>query len=323
MGRSVSQQHVELSSKALTISFDVKPGKLSGMYEGAPYVTKGNTQFGVVQKGGEKLQFYLHSGVKHTLDVDLPTNWVGNWHHVTASWDGKEMKLFIDGELKGTEKTTAPEPVNNRRGNRGGGGGERGILSNFPYPINIGRIAGNHAIDPMTTFTADAEMDNVAIYDKCLADGKGCAEDAVLYLTFDGNGDTGTFYTIGGNMRTYGSIWPDRTPQPEMKQMKWTTQPLSIRLLNAETGEVEVTNRLFFTDLSQYISHWALMADGDVLEEGDVQFSAAPQQQQVVRIPYHKPAIVAGKEYRVTVTTKLKKDEVWAKAGHEVAWDQL
>ena len=151
----------------------------------------------------------------------------------------------------------------------------------------------------------------------------GRAEDAVLYLTFDGNGDTGTFYTIGGNMRTYGSIWPDRTPQPEMKQMKWTTQPLSIRLLNAETGEAEVTNRLFFTDLSQYTSHWTLMADGDVLEEGDIQFSTAPQQKQVVRIPYHKPTIVAGKEYRVTITSKLKKDEVWAKAGHEVAWDQL
>ena len=39
--------NVELSSKALTVSFDVKPGKLCGMYEGAPYVTKGNTQFGV------------------------------------------------------------------------------------------------------------------------------------------------------------------------------------------------------------------------------------------------------------------------------------
>ena len=32
---------------------------------------------------------------------------------------------------------------------------------------------------------------------------------------------------------------------------------------------------------------------------------------------------MAGKEYRVTITSTLKKDEVWAKAGHEVAWDQL
>jgi beta-galactosidase len=314
-------KNVELTGDALTISFDVKPGKLSGIYEGAPYITKGNTQFGVVQKGNDKLQFYLHSGIKHALNVDLPANWVGNWHHVTASWNGKEMKLFIDGELKGTEPTLpAKEPNRFRRGNQPT---ERGMLSNFPYPINIGRFAGNHAQDPQTIYTADAQIDNVAIYNKCLNDGEGSAEDAVLYLTFDSNGDEGTFFTIGGNMRTYGSIWPDRTVQPEMKQMKWTTQPISIRLLDADTGEAEVTNRLYFTDLSQYASHWKLMADGDVLEEGDIQFSALPQQKQIVRIPYHKPSLVAGKEYRVMITSSIKKDEIWAKAGHEVAWDQL
>ena len=313
-------KNVELAGNALTISFDVKPGELSGMCEGAPYVTKGNTQFGVVQKGSDKLQFYLHSGVKHTLDVALPDNWVGNWHHVTASWDSKEMKLYIDGELKGTASTVPQAPQNNRRG---GGSQERGILSNFPYPINIGRFAGNHAQDPQTTYTADAEMDNVAIYNKCLADGEGKADEAVLYLTFDGNGDEGTFYTIGTNMRTYGCIWPDRTVQPEMEQMKWTTQPGSIRLIDADRGEAEVTNRLHFTDLTQYTSHWTLMADGEVVEEGDIQFSAAPGEKQTVRIPYHKPAIVPGKEYRVMVTSALKKDELWAKAGHKVAWDQL
>ncbi|MBQ6800570.1 MAG: DUF4981 domain-containing protein, partial [Bacteroidaceae bacterium] len=312
-------KNVELTGNALTISFDVKPGELSGMCEGAPYVTKGNTQFGVVQRGSDKLQFYLHSGVKHTLDVALPDNWVGNWHHVTASWDSKEMKLYIDGELKGTETTTPKAPQNNRRG----GPQERGMLSNFPYPINIGRFAGNHAQDPQTTYTADAEMDNVAIYNQCLADGEGKAEDAVLYLTFDSNGDEGTFYTIGTNMRTYGCIWPDRTVQPEMEQMKWTTQPVSIRLIDADRGEAEVTNRLHFTDLTQYASHWALMADGEVLEEGDIQFNAAPGEKQTIRIPYHKPAIIPGKEYRVLITSSLKKDEIWAKAGHEVAWDQL
>ena len=65
------------------------------------------------------------------------------------------------------------------------------------------------------------------------------------------------------------------------------------------------------------------MADDQVLEEGDIQFTTAPQQTQLIKIPYHKPAIVSGKEYRVLVTSKLKKDEVWAKAGHEVAWNQL
>ena len=319
--------NVELKGNALTISFDVKPGKLSGMNEGAAYVTKGNTQFGVVQKGAEKLQFYLHSGIMHRLDVAIPADWIGKWHHVTASWDSKEMRLYVDGKLLGTESTER-KAVNAAPGGWNGNGRgsqstERGLLSNFPYPINIGRFAGNHAQDPQTIYTADAEMDNVAIYDKCLADGEGTAQDAVLYLTFDGNGDEGTFYTIGGNMRTYGCIWPDRTPQPEMLQMKWTTQPVSIRLIDADRGEAEVTNRLFFTDLSKYASHWKLMADGDVIEEGDIQFNVAPGEKQFVRIPYHKPSIVPGKEYRVTVTSSLRHDEVWAHAGHEVAWDQL
>ncbi len=314
--------NVELGGKALTISFDVKPGPLCGMLEGAPYVTKGNTQFGVVQRGADRLRFYLHSGVRHELDVTLPSDWIGRWHHVTASWDGQEMKLFVDGQMLGSASTKAEETAEkNQRGRRPA---ERGVLSNFPYPINIGRLAGNHAQDPQTTYTAQGEMDNVAIYDRCLPDGEGRPEDAVLYLTFDGNGDEGTFFTIGGNMRTYGCIWPDRTVQPEMRQMKWTTQPVSFRLLDAERGEAEVTNRLFFSDLSQYASHWALMADGDVIEEGDLQpLTTAPQKSERITIPYHKPAIAPGKEYRVMITSALRSDEMWAKAGHEVAWDQL
>lgn len=312
--------NVELNGKALTISFDVKPGPLSGLHDGAPYITKGNTQFGVVQRGDKQLRFYLHSGERHTLDVNLPADWTGRWHHVTATWDSKEMRLYIDGQLLGTESTEEKKPAPGQRGNRSS---ERGILSNFPYPINIGRIAGNHAQGPQTIYTADAEMDNVAIYNRCLADGEGKPEDAVLYLTFDGNGDEGKFFTIGGNMRTYGCIWPDRTVQPEMRQMKWTTQPISIRLINAETGEVEVSNRLFFADLTPYAIHWQLMADNDILEEGDIQMNVAPQQKQVISLPYHKPAIEAGREYRVMITSALKKDEIWAKAGHVVAWDQL
>ena len=314
-------QNVELSGKELTISFDVRPGKLCSIHEGAPYVTKGNTQFGVVQRGADKLQFYLHSGVKHTLDVDLPADWLDHWHHVTASWDGHEMKLYIDHKLLGTTTTTPAEQQAGRRGNNGGG--ERGVLSNFPYPINIGRLAGNHAQDAQTTYTAQAEMDNVAIFNRCMADGEGKAEDAVLYLTFDSAGDEGTFFTIAANMRTYGCIWPDRTVQPEMVQMKWTTQPVSIRLINADTGEAEVTNRLFFTDLSQYATHWALMADDEIVEQGDIQLATPAMTSEVIRIPYHKPVIKPGKEYRINITSTLRTDQLWAKAGHEVAWDQL
>ncbi|MCQ2202315.1 MAG: glycoside hydrolase family 2, partial [Bacteroidales bacterium] len=89
------QDQLELNGEALTISFDVKPGKLCGAHEGAPYVTKGIAQFGVVQRGEEKLCFYLHAGKQYSIEGKLPDNWKNNWHHVTASWNGKEMKLYI------------------------------------------------------------------------------------------------------------------------------------------------------------------------------------------------------------------------------------
>jgi beta-galactosidase len=65
------------------------------------------------------------------------------------------------------------------------------------------------------------------------------------------------------------------------------------------------------------------MADNEVIEEGDIQFTTGPQQKQIVTIPYKKPNIVPGKEYRIMVTSTLKEKQVWADAGHQVAWDQL
>ena len=309
------QDQLELNGQALTISFDVKPGRLSGAAEGAPYITKGNAQFGVVQRGEDRLRFYLHAGRQFNLEVPLPSDWKDRWHHVTASWDGKTMRLYVDGTELGSEQTL-PEP---------GGRRQPSVLrmDNYPYSINIGRIEASHGSETSTVYTAQADIDNVAIYDRCLADGEGSAADALLYLTFDRAGDQGTYFTYGLTTRSYGSIWPDRTPQPEMRQMKWTTQPVSFRLIDAESGEAEVTNRLFFTDLSQYSIHWQLQADADILEQGTLDLRTAPQQSEVITIPYHKPAIQPGREYRITLSTTLPSEQTWAPAGHEVAWDQL
>lgn len=304
---------LELDGQALTITFDVKPGKLCGANEGATYVTKGAAQFGVVQKGEDILRFYLHAGKQYNLDAPLPENWKHRWHHVTASWDGKQMLLFIDGKQVGSTMTE-PEKSGRQRAV---------VMDNYPYAVNIGRMAASHGSEPHTIYTADAEMDNVAIYGKCIEDGKDNPAEALLYLTFDDVTTGDAYYTYGVSTRTYGSIWPDRTPQPEMRQMKWTTQPVSFRLINGETGETEVTNRLYFTDLSQYAFSWALQCDGDVIEQGTLSVNAQPQEKKTITIPYHKPAIEAGKEYRVMITATLKNAEVWAKAGHEVAWDQL
>ena len=44
---------------------------------------------------------------------------------------------------------------------------------------------------------------------------------------------------------------------------------------------------------------------------------------KVVTLSYSRPAIKPGCEYRLMITSSLKDDEVWAKKGHVMAWDQL
>ncbi len=51
--------------------------------------------------------------------------------------------------------------------------------------------------------------------------------------------------------RTYGSVWPDRTPQPEMWQMKKTCQPFDFSMVDETNYIIQIWNHLSFTP-SQY-----------------------------------------------------------------------
>jgi beta-galactosidase len=66
-----------------------------------------------------------------------------------------------------------------------------------------------------------------------------------------------------------------------------------------------------------------LEEDGKVLQEGEIVTDVKPLSKKMIRIPYTKPEIKPDTEYRLTVSSYLKENEIWAQAGHEVAWDQL
>ena len=115
-------------------------------------------------------------------------------------------------------------------------------------------------------------------------------------------------YGIGA--RTYGSIWPDRTVQPEMWQMKKSVQPISISWLDAGNGWIEVWNRSHFLNSSYYRTKWFLEADGTVLDEGELDLRVAPLSKAKVQIPFKKPVIQAGAEYRITFSSTLRNKEM-------------
>lgn len=68
---------------------------------------------------------------------------------------------------------------------------------------------------------------------------------------------------------------------------------------------------------------WTITADDEVVASGTLELNLGPLQTKAFRIPYSKPAIQAGKEYRLNISTTLAEDEIWAGEGHEVAWEQF
>lgn len=293
--------NVEISGDRLTLTLDVLPGRFSR--SGGYFITKGSRQFGLRQNR-DKIEFYIDNGQLQTVSGDLPSDWEGEWHNVTAVYDGASMKIYIDGAEAASGEAS-------------------GYIRNLPLSVCVGRDEEKHGQDT-NEYTIDALVDNVGIFASAVVPSEGFnPSDAVLWLDFEEEAYEGTYYSYGIGARTYGSIWPDRVPQPEMWQMKKSAQPLRFKMLDQRTGLVEIRNRNYFSNASQYNTSWTVTADGDVVASGDLVLDIEPQETMTVHVPYSKPEIVPGKEYRLTISSCLRDDEIWAAAGHEVAWEQF
>lgn len=293
--------NVEISGDKLTLTLDIYPRSYNA--SGGYMINKGSNQYGLRQVGKDKMDFYIDTGRRELLTVDLPSDWQDRWHNVTAVYDGSKMTVYIDGKEIGSRPAS-------------------GNIRNLPLSLCIGR--DEERCGQETIYTCDAIIDNVGIFDMAVTPSEGFnAGDAALWLDFEEETVDGTFWSYGVGARTYGSIWPDRTPQHEMWQMKKSVQPLSFSLLDPENGIVEVWNRNHFINADFYRTTWAITADDEVVASGDMDLDIDPLTRSIYKIPYVKPSIVPGKEYRLDISSVLRNDEVWAKAGYEVSWEQF
>lgn len=295
------KDNVEITGNELTLSFRVFPRALVSSC--GSFITKGGHQFGVEQRGKNEIEFYLFTNKKYSLRALLPSDWENNWHQVAAVYDGKEMSIWIDGK----KAATAPAS---------------GSITNMPFPINIGRNAEHHGQET-DVYICNARLDDVGIFNCALPLESLTPQRAAAWFDFESETTNGTFYSYGIGARTYGSIWPDRSLQPEMWEMKKATQPLSFKLVDASYGLIEVWNRNHFTKASNYNTVWKLMADDQIIQYGTLNLNTPPLLHETLHIPYTKPAIEPDKEYRILVSSTLKEDQLWAGAGHEVAWDEM
>lgn len=297
---------LDITGNQLTLSLWVFPRNWN---TDGTFVTKGSYQFGLRQNLRDSLEFYVTDDNRTSLSVSIPQNWENSWHHLAGIYDGKSLSIYVDGKLAGSKPFT-------------------GSITNKPFPVNIGRNAEIEGQE-YAGRTSNARFDRVAIFNKAIPIDQllnptpSLKDEAQLWLDFDEVQDKGTSFGMGIGGRTYGLIWPDRAPQPELWQVKKSAQPANVELVNPEEGTVQVWNRYHFTNLSEMKTTWQLQANGKVIQKGELNVSVNPLQKQIVTIPYQKPDLEAGTEYRILVSFSLKKAQSWAPEGFEVAWSQL
>ena len=120
-----------------------------------------------------------------------------------------------------------------------------------------------------------------------------------------------------------GLIWPDRRPHPAMYEYKKILQPVAVDAVDLAAGEIRITNKNWFTDLSGLAISWTISADGAPVQEGQIEpLPIPPGTSDTLCLPYQRSTTPAT-EYLLTIRFHLQENTPWAEQGHEVAWAQF
>lgn len=127
-----------------------------------------------------------------------------------------------------------------------------------------------------------------------------------------------------GNFCINGVVWPDRTPKPAMAECKKVFQCIEVKPMDLNKGKVRVINRYHFTNVGEFDVAWTLSEDGEVIQKGTIKpLDIAPGARKPVTVPIEQPPLTPGAEYWLRFSFRLRRNTLWARKGHEVAWNQF
>ncbi len=299
---------LDLSGSELTIGFWVKPEE---NIQPNTFITKGSHQFGILQPNTRELEFYVHANGGYSVKTVVPDDWFGSWHHVAGIYNGDKLELYINYQKAGEVPAT-------------------GNIRNTPYPVCLGRDAERHDQGEFSGRLSACTIDELRVFNKALSiqelkdlQFSQADENLVASLGFEETRYEGDFFNTGLGGRTYGIVWPDRSLQPEIYQIKKSAQPVHIEATDLEKGIFKITNRHNFTNLNELQGRWEILSDGKTTSRGSFSAGCAPGETTEVCLSLPWNETIAGASRVVTVSFALKEDKSWARQGHEIAWEQF
>ncbi|WP_019852897.1 glycoside hydrolase family 2 TIM barrel-domain containing protein [Actinopolyspora mortivallis] len=300
---------LDVTGREVTLDIRVKPLSWKGSNT---FLAKGDRQWALQMPDRDHVEFFVYGeGEWHTARVRIPEDWWGNWHRVTGTYDGSEVRLFLDGEQ------VASEPYDGT------------IAQNTMYTVTIGRNQEKHR-DNFAGRTAHAVVDNARIYDRALPVGQLVAgrdptERAVLALNFDRQRERGSYRTYGASpFVANGLVNADREPQPELKQLAHSHAPVRFDTVegapDAADGRFVVRNLNHTLSTSVYDLTWQLRENGRTVAEGPIDVTVPPGQSR--RVELDLPPAERTERFLV-LRAELREAARGIPTGHPVASEQL
>ena len=284
-------------------------------------------------------EFFVDGWSHGVLTASIPESFTdGNWHRLTATFDGSQYILYYDGAQIGTGTRSALSTCDK---------------SDNTIDITIGASAdqGGRAfkgeIDRAAVIRGALNAEQIAATDDSL---ETLGEDVVYALDYSGDEaekktteyDEDTYFGYGGDWGetvtdndfcANGMVFADRTPSPELYEVKKVHQEISFYDDGkAAEGEVRIVNEFLNTNLNNYDISWTLKEDNEVIGSGvltEEQKKIEPQQEKTVTLAgFPKVSATKGSDYVLTLSAALKEDQAWAgdysgHAGDEVAFEEF
>ncbi|MDO0909978.1 glycoside hydrolase family 2 TIM barrel-domain containing protein [Streptomyces sp. DT2A-34] len=295
-----------------------------------PILAKGDTQYALKQTN-KNLEFFIYGGGQWvTASWALPDGWTGTEHHVAGVFDADagRLTLYVDGEAKAT-RTTTQKPARN----------------------TASLALATDTDNPSREFSGTIRR--ARVYARALSagelasDSRGPGDDGVRFW-FDAatvpftekRPKEKTFFAYGGdwgdnpndfNFVADGIVSADRGHTGKAAEVKRIYQAVNAAPASGDRlapgAAVTLTNENLFTNLREFDGRWALVADGEVVQRGKLsraQLDVAALAHKEITVPFKVPGEPApGAEYFLELSFRTKETTKWAKAGFEVAKQQL
>lgn len=123
-----------------------------------------------------------------------------------------------------------------------------------------------------------------------------------------------------------GVVMSDRETTPKYEEMKKVYAPVELRI---GSGELRIENRNHHIGLENYRCLWDIRVNGRRVKQGELVLPLlAPGEEGSIsfvgtQVAEYQSRASSREDVRLNVSMVLKKDTPWAKAGHEVAWEQF